>query len=507
MRKLIALLGLFLFVVLVSYIPKMVNEIPRTWDDEKMATLELPAADSTIKVKHYPAEQYYRLPEMTIYKTYPVYIAGREPPGYYEWLKQQEPEVVFDPSKLRTDQDWVKAGEYVFDMPLDFTPVDSRYAEDFKIRSMLWKEMKFPVNSEGMVPGIYYVVRKKGVVETGRLGCANCHTRMMPDNRVLKGAQGNFPFDWDEAITNIINKQYRKLPDSIRNMPSVFFRQLLFAAPWVKHESQAYSQSLDADGYTSELLPTYPGLMFRHASVLGNYPTLIPDLYNIQQRKYLDRTGLQLNRDIGDLMRYAALNQGLDFFNDYNGFTAMPRPDDPTKSNIIRYSDEQLYALAKFIYSLQPPVNPDPPPAQEVERGRIIFQREKCGACHTPPWYSSGQLTPALGFRPTDEILLQHDIKDTCVGTDPGLALYARRGTGFYKIPSLIGAWNRTGFLHSGYVKTLEELFDKARLNEDYIPKGYKPAHAKSMAVKGHLFGLDLNAQDKKALIAFIKSL
>jgi len=61
--------------------------------------------------------------------------------------------------------------------------------------------------------------------------------------------------------------------------------------------------------------------------------------------------------------------------------------------------------------------------------------------------------------------------------------------------------------LHSGYVKTLEEMFDKARVNEDYVPKGYKPFRLKTMAVKGHLFGLDLNENDKKALIAFIRSL
>jgi hypothetical protein len=50
-------------------------------------------------------------------------------------------------------------------------------------------------------------------------------------------------------------------------------------------------------------------------------------------------------------------------------------------------------------------------------------------------------------------------------------------------------------------------MFDKTRLNEDYVPKGYKPAHVKTMAVKGHLFGLDLNEKDKKDLIAFIRSL
>ena len=506
MRKLIVVFSLLLFVVLASYIPAVIHEIPKTWDEEKLATMELPLADSTTKVKHYPADQYYQLPEMSVYKTYPVYIAGKEPPGYYDWLRQQKPEIIFDASKLKTEEDWIKAGEHVFDMPIAFTVVDSAYANDFITRSKLWKEMGFSINKDGIVPGLLYVVRKKGIVEVGRDGCGGCHTRTMPDGSFLKGAQGNFAFAWDRAIDNIIDKQ-NKIPDSIRNKKTSALNRVLFAAPWVKQESQTYSQSLDADGRTMESLATYPGLMFRHGSVIGNFPTLIPDLFNIQQRKYLDRTGLVQNRDIGDLMRYAALNQGLDYLNDYNGFSPRPRPKDPAKGDLQRYSDEQLYALAKFIYSLKPLANPNPPPVKEIERGRIIFQQQKCGNCHTPPYYSSGQLTPALGFTPSDDLLMQYDIKDTCIGTDPGLALYTRRGTGFYKIPSLIGAWNRTGFLHSGYVKTLEEMFDKARLNEDYVPKGYKPAHVKTMAVKGHLFGLDLNEKDKKALIAFIKSL
>jgi hypothetical protein len=40
---------------------------------------------------------------------------GREPAGYMEGLKQKEPEIGFDPSRLRTKQDWINAGEVVFD--------------------------------------------------------------------------------------------------------------------------------------------------------------------------------------------------------------------------------------------------------------------------------------------------------------------------------------------------------------------------------------------------------
>jgi hypothetical protein len=45
------------------------------------------------------------------------------------------------------------------------------------------------------------------------------------------------------------------------------------------------------------------------------------------------------------------------------------------------------------------------------------------------------------------------------------------------------------------------------RTRDAYVPTGYKPYGAKTYAAKGHPFGLDLPAEDKKALIAFLKTL
>jgi hypothetical protein len=59
------------------------------------------------------------------------------------------------------------------------------------------------------------------------------------------------------------------------------------------------------------------------------------------------------------------------------------------------------------------------------------------------------------------------------VGTNPGLAIQTRRGTGFYKVPSLRGVWYRNAFSHSGQADTLEEWLDPARVKEDYEPKGF----------------------------------
>src|SRR5439155_4949277 len=57
-----------------------------------------------------------------------------------------------------------------------------------------------PVDVQGELPFARYVIRKKGIVEVGQQSCAMCHTRVMPDRTVVKGAQGNFPFDRASAF-------------------------------------------------------------------------------------------------------------------------------------------------------------------------------------------------------------------------------------------------------------------------------------------------------------------
>ena len=106
-----------------------------------------------------------------------------------------------------------------------------------------------------------------------------------------------------------------------------------------------------------------------------------------------------------------------------------------------RYGDEVLYAIGSYLLSLAPPKNPSQPPAELLERGRKIFEREKCGVCHPAPNYTTGELTPAAGFEPPSDHPYWKDIRAVSVGTDPGLALRTRKGTGFYKIPSLRGLW------------------------------------------------------------------
>jgi CxxC motif-containing protein (DUF1111 family) len=203
-------------------------------------------------------------------------------------------------------------------------------------------------------------------------------------------------------------------------------------------------------------------------------------------------------------MRYAALNQGADGFSSYGGFR--PKGELPDPATLDRYSDEQLYALSLFVYSLKPPANPHRVDALAA-RGQKIFAREGCTGCHTPPLYSNNHLSPVDGFKVPDEHRQKYDILSVSVGTDSDLALKSRRGTGYYKVPSLKGVWYRGPFEHNGSVATLEDWFDSRRLNESYVPTGFRGHDVKTRAVKGHPFGLDLAQEDRQALIAFLKTL
>jgi cytochrome c peroxidase len=177
-----------------------------------------------------------------------------------------------------------------------------------------------------------------------------------------------------------------------------------------------------------------------------------------------------------------------------------------TKRGQKRFSDEALYALALYVYSLTPPDNPNPF-NEKAEAGKKIFVREGCNSCHTPPLYTSNKLTLAEGFKPPPDKPATLDVLPVSVGTDSGLALKTRKGTGYYKVPSLKGVWYRGRYLHDGSVASLEEMFNPDRVKDTHVPGGFVPAGMKTHAIKGHEFGLKLSAVEKGQLIAFLRSL
>jgi hypothetical protein len=224
------------------------------------------------------------------------------------------------------------------------------------------------------------------------------------------------------------------------------------------------------------------------ATIEAEYERSVQMLLRLVRRDRLLDASPVLQRSIGDLMRYVALVQGANSFDRFGDFALVDPLPDPAL--LERYSDDQLHALGRYLYSLKPPPNPNRADAA-ADRGRRVFSREGCADCHTPPLYSSNKLTPAVGFTVPAEHLKRYDIINRVVGTDPALALRTRKGTGYYKVPSLKGVWYRGPFQHSGAARTLEDWFDPARVS----------------SVPGHPFGLTLSAPDRRALIAFLRTL
>jgi CxxC motif-containing protein (DUF1111 family) len=155
---------------------------------------------------------------------------------------------------------------------------------------------------------------------------------------------------------------------------------------------------------------------------------------------------------------------------------------------------------------LQPPPNPNAFD-EKARAGKRIFNREGCPGCHTPPLYTSNKLTLAQGFTPPRDKPASLDVLLISVGTDPGLAVSTRKGTGYYKIPSLKGLWDRGHYLHDGSVASLEEMFDPSRIQEAHLPGGWTPPGTGARAIKGHEFGLKLDPTEREQLIAFLRTL
>ena len=65
-------------------------------DDAAIAEVEIPPANPIGSPRHVSADYYYKIPVRGIYKQYPVYAPGREPAGYMDWLKKQEPPLLWD---------------------------------------------------------------------------------------------------------------------------------------------------------------------------------------------------------------------------------------------------------------------------------------------------------------------------------------------------------------------------------------------------------------------------
>jgi mono/diheme cytochrome c family protein len=471
---------------------------PVTWDEAALREWATPIAGLNVRPGHFSAEEYQRAP-MDNLRTYPVYYPGREPAGYWDMLQSVGPKPLIEPETLKSDADWIRAGQRVFD---EYDIPAFRIA-DPKVVALARSPGGFAGasvkgRSDGTLPDLRWIPTPNGV-GLGLSNCAACHTRAMPDGTLLRGAPPN------EAASPIGRFRMGRWGASPVELagdvgPITLWRS--WAAPWIKDDIHESIKTMKPPqfgplfGSAAEpgLFPRWNGSAF--------YPTKIPDLIGLKDRRYIDHTATHQHRGPGDVMRYAALVS----YSDSSDFGTHRMLTDEQRRIPFRTPDEALYALTMFIYSLQPPPNPNGR-GPDIAAGERIFRREGCSACHAPPLYTNNRLTLAQDFTPPAEHFKFLDIMRVSVGTDPNLAMKTRKGTGYYKVPSLKGLWYRGRYLHDGSLTTLEEMFDPARLREDFAPTGFMPPGQRLRPVPGHTFGMKLNDEEKAALLDFLRSL
>lgn len=194
-------------------------------------------------------------------------------------------------------------------------------------------------------------------------------------------------------------------------------------------------------------------------------PVAIPDLWGLRDATYLTQAGTI--RHVGPAA--LAIRQETQLLH--------------ASGLRIRPPRELAWALAMYLYSIEPPPARPPGDAAVVARGATLFEQH-CRLCHA---------SAILGGDP---------IAAAQVGTDPSLADGRARGTGRYRVAPLVRVADGAPYLHDGSVPTLELLLSSARLAPDFTGGARGPG-----PIRGHLYGIDLPAADRAALLAYLATL
>ena len=177
-------------------------------------------------------------------------------------------------------------------------------------------------------------------------------------------------------------------------------------------------------------------------------PVAIPDLWGLRAQRWLTQAGTIQH----DSPLALAIRQETQLTDSNHARVRPPR--------------ELAWALAMYVYALTPPAR-----AATIDaRGEALFD-EHCAKCHE---------NAARGGRL---------ITASTIGTDPALATGRGRGTGKYRVPSLLGVADGAPYLHDGSVRSLDELLSPAR------------------TAPGHPAGTTLSEADRASLIAFLGTL
>jgi hypothetical protein len=234
---------------LFSIVPLLAQTIPKTWDEVALSSGLLPPPVAGATVKPVPAAYYYRMRERVMYRRYSVYSSKSEPPGYLDKLALADPEITFDPAKIKTAQDWVAAGREVFRYPTRLFPI-----QQLAVFRDILERSGVPPASDGTYPHLSIVVAGKGTPMVGFLSCATCHTRIQPDGSAIEGGQGTVP----DLLLGF--------PPNVEAARA--FQRALFRVPWIDNDPIARVQNMSIDEINAIKAAMPLGVVARHGTSL-----------------------------------------------------------------------------------------------------------------------------------------------------------------------------------------------------------------------------------------------
>jgi mono/diheme cytochrome c family protein len=149
-----------------------------------------------------------------------------------------------------------------------------------------------------------------------------------------------------------------------------------------------------------------------------------------------------------------------------------------SSGSVVRAPRQVAYALAAYLWSLgegggEGGGESGEPVASDSDSGGKALFDDHCSDCHRADGTTA------------EPVALEE------IGTDRAVGLSPERTTGAYRVPSLWGVGDRRQFMHDGKIRSLEAMFDPARLDE----------------IPGHEYGLELSSSERTALLRYVRGL
>jgi mono/diheme cytochrome c family protein len=196
------------------------------------------------------------------------------------------------------------------------------------------------------------------------------------------------------------------------------------------------------------------------------------------------------------------------------------------------YPMEDLKRLQAWLMELQPPKFPFPVNQELAARGKQVYEQQ-CASCHSVGQPKTGQVFP-IDEVGTDRHRLDEWTQGSVNAYNSGSDGYTFntshfRKTNGYMSPLLDGIWLRAPYLHNGSVPTLFDLLEPPDKRPKLFWRGYDlydpervgfvsqgpEAEARGFRFdtsvpgnsnEGHLWGVELSPEEKKALVEFLKT-